>query len=117
MKTLTASGDRSLEEIIEELYLTILSRYPTSEEKTSIMEYLFFTVGSNAPATAGKSPPAAGGKSPGGGRPVAGGKSAAATGGRPTTPTLPRLSAQQRRDNSIDIAWALINSIEFLYRH
>jgi len=102
MKTLTESGDRSLEEIIDELYLTILSRYPTQDELTSIMEYLFFTVGDKPAAAAGKSPPPAG-KAPGKGRPAAN--------------RLPRLSGQQKRNNSIDIAWALMNSIEFLYRH
>lgn len=102
MKTLTESGDRSLEEIVDELYLTILSRYPTQEELTSIMEYLFFTVGDKPAAAAGKSPPTAG-KAPGK--------------GRPARNRLPRLSGQQKRNNSIDIAWALMNSIEFLYRH
>ncbi len=32
-------------------------------------------------------------------------------------PILPKLTPKQKRDNSIDIAWALINSIEFTYRH
>ena len=34
-------GDRPLKEIINELYLTILSRYPTAGRDASIMEYLF----------------------------------------------------------------------------
>lgn len=90
MKTLTGSGDRSLDEIIDELYLTILSRHPTPEEMKSIMEYLFLTVG---------------------------GKTAVPTAGKSGRPAGPKLNARQKRDNSIDIAWALINSIEFTYRH
>jgi hypothetical protein len=90
MKTLTA-GKQTLDEIIDELYLTILSRFPTQVEKASIYEYLFLNVGD-------KNPPA-------------GGKPARGPGG------LPQLTAEQKRDNSIDIAWALINSIEFMFRH
>jgi len=90
MKTLTATGNESLEEIIDELYLTILSRYPTPEEMQSILEYLFLTVG---------------------------GKSGTASYDGSGKPMLPKLTPKQKRDNSIDIAWALINSIEFTYRH
>jgi hypothetical protein len=89
LPTLTA-GNRTLDEILDELYLTILSRFPTQTEKTSIMEYLFLNVADKTP-------------SPGGRQPVRGG--------------LPQMSAKQRRDNALDIAWALINSTEFLFRH
>jgi hypothetical protein len=56
------------EEILEELYLTILSRRPTAKEMEAAMAY-------------GANPP------------------------------------RKSRTDAIDIAWALINSTEFLYRH
>jgi hypothetical protein len=90
MKTLSA-GKQTLDEIIDELYLTILSRFPTQVEKAAIYEYLFLNVGDKTP--------------PAGGKPARGPRG------------LPQLTAEQRRDNSIDIAWALINSIEFMFRH
>ena len=67
-------------EIVEQLYLTILSRYPTAEEVKSAQEY-------GAPVATPKS-----------------GKAGTAPAGK-------------RRDDWVDIAWALINSAEFLYRH
>lgn len=91
MKTLSA-GKQTLDEIIDELYLTILSRFPTPVEKATIYEYLFLNVGEKGAAASGK--PVA--RGPGG---------------------LPQLTAEQRRDNSLDIAWALLNSIEFMFRH
>jgi hypothetical protein len=99
MATLTA-GNRTLDEILDELYLTILSRFPTAVEKESIMEYLFLNV-------ADTTPPASSAAN----RPVS------PSANRPVRGTLPQMSAAQRRDNAIDIAWALINSTEFLFRH
>jgi hypothetical protein len=95
LKTLTDDPNRSLEDVIDELYLTILSRFPTPEELQAIEEYLFLNV----------APPAADGKAA---KPAA----KAAKPGK-----LPPMSAAQRRDNAIDIAWALLNTIEFQYRH
>jgi len=57
--------------MVEELYLTILSRFPTPDEVKTAEDY-------------GKS-------------------------GRP--------KATKRREDWVDITWALINSTEFLYRH
>jgi hypothetical protein len=54
-------------EVLTALYLTILSRFPTTEELQTVREYV--------------------------------------------------QSTPSRRDAAIDIAWALINSAEFLYRH
>jgi len=104
MKTLAESA-KSLDDIINELYLTILSRYPTAEEVHSIMEYLVLTVAKDpAGGGSGKSDKSKSSKTPA--KPAKPGKSG-----------MPTLSPEQRRDNSIDIAWALINSIEFQYRH
>jgi hypothetical protein len=64
-------------EIIEELYLTILSRFPTPEEVKAAEEYGL--------------PPAS------------------------TKPAKP--VPVKKREDWVDIAWALINSTEFLYRH
>ena len=73
LKAIFDSG-RKPEEIVEELYLTILSRFPTADEVKNALEY-------GKPVVASKS-----GKAP-----------------------------AKRRDDWIDIAWALINSPEFLY--
>ena len=66
MKAILGSG-RPPAEIVEKLYLTILSRRPTQEELKIVAEFA--------------------------------------------------KSAPSKRDAAIDIAWALINSPEFLYRH
>ena len=66
MRQLMTAGGKPLE-VVEELYLTVLSRYPTPDELQRLTEF-------------------------------AGGKAA-------------------RRDQWIDIIWALINSPEFLFRH
>jgi hypothetical protein len=70
LKAIFDSG-RKPPEMVEELYLTILSRFPTSEEVKAAEDY-------------GKS-------------------------GKP--------KATKRREDWVDITWALINSTEFLYRH
>jgi len=73
LKALFASG-RKTQEITDELYLTILSRFPTQEEAKSAELYSSF-------------------------------KTAAKPG------------AAKRREDWVDIAWSLINSTEFRYRH
>jgi hypothetical protein len=66
LKAIIESG-RKPEEIVEDLYLTILSRPPTYDELNTVAEYVQAT--------------------------------------------------RSRREAAIDIAWALVNSTEFLYRH
>ncbi len=60
-------AERPVEEIVEELYLTALSRRPTAEELKTALEYI--------------------------------------------------QANRVKREGLIDMTWALINSIEFLYRH
>lgn len=136
MTTLTA-GNRTLDEILDELYLTILSRFPTQTEKYSIMEYLFLNVAEQPPNPPSQPDSATettkGTKSSKDAKPSKDAKSSRGNKpspkvqptpvvqpARPPQPSrggLPQMSAKQRRDNAIDIAWALINSTEFLFRH
>jgi hypothetical protein len=73
LKALLSSG-RNTREIVEELYLTILSRFPTAEEVKIVEGYGSTGTGRKAPTV-------------------------------------------KRFDQWVDITWALINSVEFLYRH
>ncbi len=63
-------------EILEELYLTILSRPPTNEEVKAAESY-----------------------------------------GAPAARPFGRAGARRKREDLLDVAWALINSAEFLYKH
>lgn len=87
---------RKPQEIVEELYLTILSRRPTAEELQIVNDFGKPVV-VNKPGDAKKPNPA--------NKP-----------GKP--PVVPaKTIAAKNRANWVDIAWALINSTEFLYRH
>lgn len=77
--------------ILEELYLTVLSRLPTPAEIKHAEGYgLLQTV---KPAPAVKGAPA------------------------PKTPPAPKTVVVKRREDWVDLTWVLINSPEFLYRH
>jgi hypothetical protein len=78
-------------EVVTGLYLTILSRFPTDEELKTVAAY-------SQPAGSAKS-----GAGQSGGSRQRGAKFAPAQGGG--------------RETVVDLAWALINSPEFLYRH
>jgi hypothetical protein len=78
LKALFAPG-RKTPEILDELYLTVLSRFPTQEEAKTAELYTSFR-----------------------------------TAAKPGTTGAP---AARRREDWVDIAWSLINSTEFRYRH
>jgi len=82
-------SSRPPQEIIEELYLTILSRYPTAEELRTMATY--------------------------GG--ISSAKPAAPDEARDAARRPSRRPAVKRREDWVDLAWSLINSTEFLYRH
>lgn len=74
------SSSRKPKEILDELYLTVLSRFPTAEEARIVEGYGKFS------------------------EPIKPGKGA-------------KYAVVKRRQDCVDIVWALINSPEFLYRH
>ena len=78
LKALFTSG-RKTNEIVDELYLSILSRHPTPEEAKNAVEYTSFKA--------------------------------------PVRPGVNRAAAPKRREDWVDVAWSLINSTEFRYRH
>lgn len=106
LKTLFSSR-RQPSAIVEELYLTILARLPTPQELKTLAAY-----GQTQPATSlpaaqpRKSAPAA--KA---GKPAPGSKTGRAPAGRA------KAAVGKAREDWVDIAWALINSAEFLHRH
>jgi hypothetical protein len=85
--------------IIDDLYLTILSRFPTPDEVKIIGTHGLVKPGKPAP------PP----------KPAAPGQPAAANKPAPPTPAPPIIV--KRREDWLDLAWSLINSTEFLYLH
>jgi hypothetical protein len=119
LKAIFESG-RKPEEIVEELYLTILSRRPTSREVQSALEYGKLASagkpGAAKPGPAGKpavARPNAAAKSSVAAKPGAVGKPGKASKPAPARKPV----ASKRHDDWVDLAWALINSTEFLYRH
>jgi hypothetical protein len=92
--------------ITEELYLTILSRLPTAEELKIADSLGQMQPVRPAPKAA---PTAAAAKG-------ASAKTAGAKAG-PAAKSAPAVVLVKRREDWIDLAWTLINSSEFLYRH
>jgi hypothetical protein len=86
LRAIVESG-RGQSAIIEELYLTILSRFPTAEERKNA-------------------------ESLGQIQPVKPATAAAKTGAPPAKAVVTK-----RREDWLDLSWSLINSTEFLYRH
>jgi len=92
LAALLAQSKGNPREIVEGLYLTILSRFPTEEELKVVQAYNSSGSGSKREAVVGFARSLIG---------KASGRSGAGSG----------------RDVVVDLAWALINSTEFLYRH
>lgn len=87
--------------IVDDLYLTVLSRYPTDQEVETVMTYGDFQ------------------KKPAAGQPV---KTGSGDNAEPQTkvkrnPKQDPVGASAERSKWNDIAWSLINSPEFLYKH
>jgi hypothetical protein len=108
-------GNRKPAEIAEELYLTILSRFPTPEEMKVIEGY-----GRAQPASPVR-PRKAAATNVVASSSVGTNKPAAKPGPLGNLGQGPKPAGSaglvKRRDDWIDIAWSLINSEEFLYRH
>ena len=94
-KLINAPGDPQKK--IEELYLTILSRYPTADELKVLSTIGAVKTVTNRPQNQVTKTKGAKG----------------AAGQQPETQTI----YVKRPNDWIDISWALINSLEFLYRH
>ena len=92
-------------ETITELYLTILSRFPSAEEMATAEAY--------GEVQTVRQPPAP--KTPDGKN--ASGNAGASEASAPPKPLPPKTIVVKRRADWLDLAWALINSSEFLYRH
>jgi hypothetical protein len=122
LKAIFESGQKP-EQIVEELYLTILSRLPTPTEVAHAMEYGKASFAAKPPVA----PVAAKGKKSAKGKPAPAAKppvapvaakgKKSAKGKLAPTAKPPKINPVQKHDDWVDIAWSLINSPEFLYRH
>jgi hypothetical protein len=104
LKTLL-DPSRKQSAIVEDLYLTILSRFPTPQEVEIIAGYGQVQPVKPAPPKPNKPVAAANPNKPAG-----------ATPDKPVAPPAKPIIVK-RREDWLDLAWSLINSTEFLYLH
>jgi hypothetical protein len=100
-------------EITEELYLTILSRFPTPQELRNAEAYSLAPPPKAAPPPA-KSPPSNAAPPTKAATPT---KAVASSNAAKAAKQPPKAVVAKRREDWTDLAWSLINSTEFLYRH
>jgi hypothetical protein len=120
LQDLFLSG-RSSSEILDVLYLTILSRHPTADEMKAIEGYGLAKPEKPAPvkpsSTNSAANPAATNATV---KAVTTNSSTGRTGpigSLGSSKSVEKRGVAKRRDDWVDIAWALINSEEFLYKH
>ena len=99
--------------IIEDLYLTILSRFPTPEEVKTIGTYGLVQPAKPVPANK----PAAVNQPAAPNQPAAANKPVAAPPPNNMAKPPPPPIVVKRREDWLDLAWSLLNSTEFIYRH
>jgi hypothetical protein len=124
LQKLFASG-KPARELVTELFLTVLSRFPTAEELQDAIEYAKTSAANSAsqyskPGTKGDTPYAKSGAPAGKYAPPPANSSAAKAGYGPARSkykAFPGQYGMSRHDEWIDITWALLNSSEFVYRH
>jgi len=95
------SGKREPSEVLNDIYLTVLSRFPTPEEIKVVEDYIQYAKNETT-QKADKTDT---------------GSAANRPGKQKRMQNAARRSAAKVHEGWIDIAWALINSEEFLYRH
>ncbi len=88
IRAIYESGKKE-DEIIQDLYLTVLSRYPTADEVANLKAYGYVQVTRQPPVKKdGK-----------------------------MVPQPDKKVVSKQHDDWVDVTWSLINSTEFLYRH
>jgi len=113
-------------DVVDRVYLTILSRYPTMAELKTVAAYAGPTTPSVPPPKATPTPVAVASSTPASRAsqasadtmiPMMAGTPAMTPLPKPAPAQTPGFNAGSRRKVLTDVAWSLINSPEFLYRH